>query len=93
MAFLRKYISFHFVFFIYYSLNAQNIPDISGYWNGAVQVSLGSDLITEYYFTQNGAILEGYSLNKSQNQKDSTKVNFSGTVNLSSLNKPSLSIR
>ncbi len=64
----------------------QIIPDTSGYWNGVVQVSLVDDLAVEYYFSQNGALLQGYAVGRSLNQKDSSKILFSGAARSKSIN-------
>jgi hypothetical protein len=64
---------------------AQKIPDISGHWNGSAEVPLSQDIIIEYYFTQQGAILEGYSTSMSLNHQDSARTIFSGTVKTKSI--------
>ncbi len=71
-----------FILFIYFSqiLLAQNIPDISGNWNGSAQVPLNDNLIIAYQFKQKGAVIEGTFTTKSLNQKDSAKGIFIGTI-------------
>jgi hypothetical protein len=78
------------VFIVVFALNAtaavaQKIPDISGHWNGSAEVPLSQDIIIEYHFTQKGAILEGYSISKSLDRKDSAQTIFSGTAKTKSI--------
>ena len=67
------------------TLIAQKIPDISGYWNGTAEIPFSKDIIIEYTFTQNGAILEGTSKNISLDRKDSAQSIFSGTAKTKSI--------
>jgi len=63
----------------------QNIPDLSGYWNGVAEVKLGSNITQEYYFEQNGALLSGYSKGWVELGQDSAKVRLDGTVTSKSI--------
>ncbi|MBL7873454.1 MAG: caspase family protein [Cyclobacteriaceae bacterium] len=67
------------------SVFAQKIPNITGYWNGVAEVPFSQDIIIEYFFTQKGAILEGYSTSMSLNHKDSARTIFSGTAKTKSI--------
>ena len=64
---------------------AQKIPDITGHWNGVAEVPLSPDVIVEYYFTQRGAILEGYSTSRSLDRQDSARTVFSGSARTKSI--------
>lgn len=60
--------------------DAQKIPDITGYWNGSAEIPLSPDAIIEYHFVQRGAILEGYSISRSLDRKDSAKTILAGSA-------------
>ncbi|MEK6781105.1 MAG: caspase family protein [Bacteroidota bacterium] len=68
------------LFLIAFGAKAQSDFNISGRWNGTVQVPLGEDLLGEYFFTQNGLIVKGYVKLKTLNGKDSSKHEFSGSI-------------
>jgi len=59
---------------------AQGIPDISGSWNGTVQVPFGNDWTGEYEFEQKGMLVDGYASIWSPTRKDSSRSIFSGSV-------------
>ena len=72
------------IFFVFYGFtflsSAQSIPDVSGHWNGLAEVALGRDVITEYYLTQRGAIIQGYSTSMSLDGLDSAKMKITGSA-------------
>jgi hypothetical protein len=79
MKFSRLYITFSLIF-LALGLKAQYDLDVSGLWNGPVNVPLSEDLIGEYSFTQKGLIVQGYAKLKSLDGKDSTKYTFNGSI-------------
>jgi hypothetical protein len=68
------------LFLIALGTKAQPEFNISGRWNGTVQVPVGEDLLGEYYFDQTGLIVRGYAKMKTLNGKDSSKHEFSGSI-------------
>ena len=74
------YIAFSLIF-LAFGLKAQSDLDISGTWNGPVNVPLSEDLVGEYFFTQSGLIVQGYAKLKTLDGKDSTKYTFNGSIN------------
>jgi hypothetical protein len=68
------------LFLIVFAAKAQPDFNISGRWNGTVQVPLLEDLLGEYFFTQTGLIVKGDVKLKTLNGKDSSKYKFSGSI-------------
>ena len=68
------------LFLIVFGAKAQPDFNISGRWNGTVQVPLGEYLLGEYFFTQTGLIINGDVKLKTLNGKDSSKYKFSGSI-------------
>ena len=64
----------------YHVTSAQVSFTISGQWNGTVQVPVGSYLLAEYHFDQEGLILKGYVRLKTTNGKDSSEHKFQGAI-------------
>lgn len=58
---------------------SQQMTDVSGEWHGMVGTPLGEMQIT-YALEQNGAHVDGYSISRSLNGKDSTKIILKGLV-------------
>lgn len=75
----RIYIAFSLIF-LAFGLKAQSDLDISGVWNGPVNVPLSEDLLGEYSFRQNGLIVQGYAKIKSLDGQDSSKYSFNGSI-------------
>ena len=68
------------LFLVAIGVKAQSDFNISGRWNGTVQVPLGEDLLGEYDFNQTGLIIKGEVKLKALNGKDSSKYKFSGSI-------------
>ncbi|MEP1096928.1 MAG: caspase family protein [Cyclobacteriaceae bacterium] len=59
---------------------AQDLVDVSGQWNGNSNFLKANFSVTTI-ISQKGSQLEGYSISKSMNGRDSSKVVFNGIVN------------
>ncbi|MEQ9403401.1 MAG: caspase family protein [Cyclobacteriaceae bacterium] len=71
------FLSFFTFFFL--SVNAQELIDVSGEWNGNSNFLRVNYQVTSV-ISQKGSQLTGYSISKSMNGKDSSRVEFNGVV-------------
>ena len=71
---------FTIIYVVVYPMTAQTDFNISGRWNGTVEVPMGEYLLAEYFFTQSGLHVKGNVKLKSINGKDSSKYIFSGSI-------------